>query len=237
MPVQPELMRQLARCYLSTPNLAKEVIGWAGCHLEGPFDSPAMRILAGLVVRQTDEEEVRTLLRTAIRELGFDVPTPDEVIEAYAVDMPVQPELMRQLARCYLPTANLAKEVIGWAGCHLEGPFDSPAMRILAGLVVRQTDEEEVRTLLRTAIRELGFDVPTPDEVVEAYAVDIARRVLAAELDSYDGAWEFYQVALTDGDRYRNLLPLLDYFEEHSTISPDAMVLEASRELLGQART
>ena len=110
-------------------------------------------------------------------------------------------------------------------------------MRILAGLAPHQTDTEEVLTWLRAAVRELGFDVLTPEQSVEVYVCDVARRVLTEELTPYDGAWEFELAAQFDGKRYRELVGFLDQYGEYGFNDPDRLVLEASHELLSQVST
>jgi hypothetical protein len=80
-----------------------------------------------------------------------------------------------------------ALDLAGIAQDLLVKGLDSPSLRLLAG-----TLQEDLRhdgpDLLERSLRELGVRLPGHDTAVRTLVRDTARRMLAGELDPYDGA-------------------------------------------------
>jgi hypothetical protein len=71
---------------------------------------------------------------------------------------------------------------------------DSPSVRLLAGMST--TDNNEVRAVCRTALRELGIESPSPREAAILVATEVANRITAGAVSPYDGAKEIWNIAV-----------------------------------------
>jgi hypothetical protein len=72
--------------------------------------------------------------------------------------------------------------------------MDSPSIRHLAGMST--ADNDEVRAVFRTVLRELGIDSPSPREAVILVATEVASRITTGVMSPYDGAKEIWNIAV-----------------------------------------
>jgi hypothetical protein len=72
------------------------------------------------------------------------------------------------------------EEYVDWAGEMLVKGFDSPSLRVLAGLD-KFTSGFEVESRFTRSIQELGFEVPERHAALRAYACGLAERIVARQ--------------------------------------------------------
>lgn len=87
-----------------------------------------------------------------------------------------------------------ASEYVEWAISMLERDFDSPSLRILAGLDGSSLFEAD--DFFRRVLRELHIPEPDFDTSVRAYACDLCQRIIAGTLDPKDGVRQLYKTCL-----------------------------------------
>jgi len=80
--------------------------------------------------------------------------------------------------------AAAAAALVDWAVEALGAGYDSPALRILAGLLPPETDAHTVLPYARRAARELGMDIPEGEGLRRAYIPVACRALLRGELDA-----------------------------------------------------
>jgi len=78
-------------------------------------------------------------------------------------------------------------DYVKWAIAALENGFDSPNLRILAGLPSPAWRSDAEPYLFR-ALEELQIAIPNRDEVFREYAKEIARKIVNAEISPKEGA-------------------------------------------------
>lgn len=86
--------------------------------------------------------------------------------------------LARLLARTQFGTGS-GSDVVDWAVDALTSGWDSNALQVLAGLD-KPPNEFEVDGYVERMLSELGVEMPRGTQVVNLYAVAIARDILAA---------------------------------------------------------
>jgi hypothetical protein len=86
-----------------------------------------------------------------------------------------------------------AEDYIDWAGEMLVQGYDSPRLRILAGLD-RQGSVFEVEEYFLHSINELTIIEPESKAAVRAYACEIAQQIINGQLTAQQGVRALYQV-------------------------------------------
>lgn len=89
----------------------------------------------------------------------------------------------------------------------LEEGFDSPALRMLAGLSENET--AEAWDLFDRALAELRIVKPAKRDAVVALAREVAKQIKAGTITPYEGAKEIWDLTLLDLDAH---FPELDTF-------------------------
>ena len=87
-----------------------------------------------------------------------------------------------------------ASEYVEWAISMLEQDFDSPSLRILAGLDGSSLFEAD--DYFRRVLRELHIPEPDSEASMRAYACDLATRFVAGTLDAKNGVRQLYRMCL-----------------------------------------
>jgi hypothetical protein len=80
--------------------------------------------------------------------------------------------------------AALAAALVDWAVEALGAGYDSPALRILAGLLPPEMDAHTVVPYARRAAWELGMSIPEGEALRRAYIPVACRALLRGELDA-----------------------------------------------------
>jgi hypothetical protein len=68
--------------------------------------------------------------------------------------------------------------LIAWAIAALIADYDSPSLRILAGLTPLN-DDHEVREFFAKALHELGIPQRSPEDCIRVYAYEVCRLIVA----------------------------------------------------------
>ena len=89
----------------------------------------------------------------------------------------------------------------------LKHGFDSPSLRILAGL--NASEVEEARRMFDRALSELDLEVPSKRDAVVNLAREIAKEILAGTTEAYYGAKRIWDLTLHASSEE---LPELDSF-------------------------
>jgi hypothetical protein len=85
-------------------------------------------------------------------------------------------------------------QAVDWAVKALEAGFDSPSLRILAGLDVgRQVHLFEAEQYLEKSFAELDLEIPDRDLVLWNYANEIASEIASGRLDPELGIDEMHR--------------------------------------------
>lgn len=87
-----------------------------------------------------------------------------------------------------------ASDYVEWAISMLEQDFDSPSLRILAGLDGSSLFEAD--DYFRRVLRELHIPQPDFEASLRAYACDLATRIVAGTLDAENGVRLLYRICL-----------------------------------------
>ena len=104
--------------------------------------------------------------------MSFTEPTPHR-------DLSEPPGTRRLLADLCLERVN-GPDTCRWALSALEAGFDTPSLRILAGMSCDSAlPLAEVRPYLDTALSELNLDVSSRGEVLREYARAVAEELVA----------------------------------------------------------
>jgi hypothetical protein len=74
--------------------------------------------------------------------------------------------------------------LVDWAVEELGAGYDSPSLRILAGLLPLEADARTVVAYARRAARELGMTIPEGEALRRAYIPAACRALLRGELDA-----------------------------------------------------
>ncbi|KAA3611947.1 MAG: hypothetical protein DWQ01_07645 [Planctomycetota bacterium] len=77
----------------------------------------------------------------------------------------------------------------------LEHGWDSPSLRILAGLY--QSEAEEAKRMFTRALSELGITIPTKRNAALNLAKETAKNILAGMTEAYPGAKEIWNLTLS----------------------------------------
>jgi hypothetical protein len=86
-----------------------------------------------------------------------------------------------------------AEDYIDWAGELLVQDYDSPSLRILAGLH-RRSGVFEVEAYFLRALKELNISEPESKAAVRAYACEIAHQIIIGQLTSQEGVRTLYRI-------------------------------------------
>ena len=86
-----------------------------------------------------------------------------------------------------------SEEYIDWAGEMLVKGFDSPSLRILAGLN-NFTSGFEVEDRFKRSIQELGFELPERQAALRAYSCAVAKRIVAGKQPAKEGLHALYKI-------------------------------------------
>jgi hypothetical protein len=88
-----------------------------------------------------------------------------------------------------------AEDYIDWAGEMLVQDYDSPSLRILAGLN-RQNNTFEAQDYFSRCVKELRLNEPEPEAAVREYACEIAQQIIDEQITAQEGVRALYQVCL-----------------------------------------
>ena len=75
-----------------------------------------------------------------------------------------------------------APEYVEWAASKLDRDFDSPSLRILAGLDGGSVSEAE--DYFSRALQELGIAEPDLDAIIREYACELCRGIVGGKLET-----------------------------------------------------
>src|SRR5262245_50935256 len=78
----------------------------------------------------------------------------------------------------------------------LEG-YDSPSLRMLAGLT--EKDIDQAVPLFKKAVMELGWPLPDRLEAVKSLSRQVARQILSGEVQPYEGSKRIWELTLKAG--------------------------------------
>ncbi|MFL5542951.1 MAG: hypothetical protein ACJ8J0_28490 [Longimicrobiaceae bacterium] len=79
-------------------------------------------------------------------------------------------------------------EMVEWAVDALSAGFDSPSLRVLAGLMPSEALARDAEPILREAARELGFQALDLEGMRRAYVPIVCRALLRGELSPGEAA-------------------------------------------------
>lgn len=80
------------------------------------------------------------------------------------------------------------EEMVDWAVDALSAGFDSPSLRVLAGLMPSEALVRDAEPILRQAVRELGIQVPDLEAMRRAYVPIVCRALLQGDLSPTEAA-------------------------------------------------
>ncbi|HSR42349.1 MAG TPA: hypothetical protein VLL48_09260 [Longimicrobiales bacterium] len=106
--------------------------------------------------------------------------------DAGANELPAARERLERLLARRLLGLHRPHDAVEWAVYALEREVDAPSLRILAGLGP-SADRGEIERYLDAAIREVGWEPPSPARLVAVHAAAIAAAVLSGELEPEEG--------------------------------------------------
>ncbi|MCA9454074.1 MAG: hypothetical protein H6750_10980 [Nitrospiraceae bacterium] len=121
----------------------------------------------------------------------------------------------------------------------LEEGYDSPSLRILAGLN-RASDTDEVN-LLKKAFHELDVEIPESRDAVLYLSRNVAEQIVRCEISKYEGARKIWDLSLRP---YEENIQLLDPFiyalsewDERPDDQPlfEKMIMSAAQDLLSES--
>ena len=118
-----------------------------------------------------------------------------------------------------IESSHLAKA--GVSG--LEEGFDSPSLRVLAGLEKSESDRAEA--LLRQAAIELGVNVPDRPDAAKHLARRLSERILRGELDAFDGARRLAEISLAVESANFHDLDVFVYADSEAEDRPEDQAL------------
>ena len=137
--------------------------------------------------------------------------------------------------------------MVAWATTALVEGWDSPALRILAGLDVGQIPRIwETAPYLERALTELSIPLSSADQVVREYVDEIASLILAGAVEPQVAVKEIHTIAVSPLEHPRDLQPWCDLnggLEPggHGLIADDAYlasrIRECAREWLNSRRS
>ena len=91
----------------------------------------------------------------------------------------------------------MSEDIVAWAMEMLEEGYDTESLVILAGLM-KPLFRQEVEHYFKHAIRELGWTWPSDVALcLQAYALDVARAIIAGKIPPVEGCSEMYHIAGT----------------------------------------
>ena len=140
-------------------------------------------------------------------------------------------------------------DCVKWAEAALCEDFDTPSLRILAGLS-DPLNFFEVKSYAEAALKELGIEIPSSTQSVSAYAKDIAHDIINSPIsvrenlkklfdlciahDYQDDIFDFYLLhcALNDFD-YGDVQ---HYWEGATKDNIESIVIEKCNEYIEQAQ-
>lgn len=86
-----------------------------------------------------------------------------------------------------------ASDYVDWAGEMLVQDYDSYSLRILAGLD-RFASTYEAEDYFLRSIKELNLSIPNSDDVIRAYACEIAQRMIEDKITIQQGVRALYRI-------------------------------------------
>ena len=157
-----------------------------------------------------------------------------------------QPEpalLASHLGRCLLRSLGKRQfangsgvALVDWAVDALVGGWDSPSLRILAGLE-KPPNEFEVDHFVARLAHELGIALPDRKGLTDQYALAIARDIVDGVTPPYDGARELRLLCISMHDM--NNLSAWNGFEDQFELARDYAIGDVGtveREIVNEAR-
>jgi hypothetical protein len=106
------------------------------------------------------------------------------------IDCARVPGLVELLVRRYEERAG-PEDAVEWATELLERGFDTPNLRVLAGLSP-DPDSADVERHLQLALEELACDRWTENQARTAYALVTAQRIVAGDVEPVEGCRAIY---------------------------------------------
>lgn len=85
-------------------------------------------------------------------------------------------------------------DYVDWAFACLEKGFDSKSLRLLAGLDRNHTIKADFEELFRRSLVELGWDYPNEKEVLLNHSKNIAKEILAGEIEAAKGCEQINEI-------------------------------------------
>ncbi len=102
---------------------------------------------------------------------------------------------------------NIGSDFVEWAVQALCDGFDSPALRLLAGLDLGgQVSAFEAAEHFRTALAELRVDLPDQDSLIRTYVREIARDIADGALSPQAGVHRIHSEVLAPFDHPADLM-------------------------------
>lgn len=101
------------------------------------------------------------------------------------------PGLVELLVRRHEQRAG-PEDGVQWAATLLELGFDTPNLRVLAGLG-SPPDSAEADSYFQSVLEELACDQWTEAQTRSAYALVVAKRIVAGEVEPVDGCHTIYE--------------------------------------------
>lgn len=147
---------------------------------------------------------------------------------------PIWRRLLRLLGRKRFGAGG-ASEVVAWAVGALVAGWDSPGLRMLAGL--DGPLNEEVDQFVERTMRELGVQPPNDAQLASLYSELVAADMLAGSTPARVGAREMFHIWLGTG--CPKDLQRWSGFEDQYELARDGVygdVAEVEREILQEAQ-
>src|SRR5215510_8817812 len=129
------------------------------------------------------------------------------------------------VAMTYLLTSIFGKRALGqlssghyveWAGEMLVEGYDSPSLRILAGLD-RFASSFEAEDYFLRSLNELNLTPPDSTTAIRAYACEIAQRVIDGRMSGKDGVRALFQISIAT-DYSREFITWIELYHALDTL-------------------
>jgi len=112
---------------------------------------------------------------------------------------------------------GLGRIAADWAVSALVAGYDSPSIRVLAGMdMAGQPSSSEVTPILEGALRELGVQRPSFNEAARLYVREVATATLAGQLAPQQAAELIHCRVITPLEHPKDLMPWCYVWEGNS---------------------
>jgi len=102
---------------------------------------------------------------------------------------------------------RVGQSAVNWAVSALGEGYDSPSLRVLAGLDVdNQATTEEALQLVDATFQELGLKRPDLDTTARWYVCEVATAVVAGGLPPREAANKIHRLVMTPMDHPKDLM-------------------------------